>query len=404
MTDSENRCAPIGMTITESLPHRTLSLTFVVTMFVSIGIVTLSLALFFIFGGYAVTVASFVIACYCLYTINYMRVNHIIVYGLLIGFLLINAAIHLFRLDGIEFLKSFMLTAVTLFVYISSLVPIDALRKRIDYASVLKIATYAIVFFLFVQVSEQFILGTTTSWFWLDGISISTADEIGRFEAANALGIFRPISFFHEPSYLAAVAFILLVVNDHLFSRKKIRYVLIGSIVLSFSASMLGILLTYLTFNLWFRNRAQFMAWRWQVTASLMILLLVIIYPEHLFKLMRLGEIFMDGTSGYIRVIEPWLEVKKVLSELPFGIALGQSEVVFNNSLFLIPLYFGFLSPFLILIWFFVIFQKLTRIRYVVNYFLGISSLLLVSGAIFTMESALLLLILNYAFMPVRKS
>ncbi len=398
MTVSGDRCQKIGTTPPESVPYRRSPLTFVVTFFVAIGLITLSLAVFSIFDGYAVTVASFVIACYCLYMVNHIRVNHIIAYGLVIGFLVINAAMHVLWLDGIEFLKSFMLTAVMLFVYITSLAPRDALRQRIDYASALKVAIYAIVGFQFVQVSEQLFLGSTTSWFWLDGVSISNAVEIGRFAAANAHGIFRPVSFFHEPSYLAAVAFILLVINDHLFPDGKVRLVLIGSIVLTLSALMLGILLAYLAIDLWYRNKARFFV------GALMVLVLILVYAEHVWEFSRLGEIFIEGSSGYTRVVEPLMETKAVLSESPFGIALGQSEVVFNNSLFLIPLYFGLFSPFLILIWVFVIVQRLGRIKYVVKYFLGVSSLLLVSGSIFTIESAFLLLMLNYAFMPVQKS
>ena len=395
--DSEVGFQKIGTTIQESVPYRMFSLTTVVTFLIAIGLITLSLAVFTLFDGYAVTFASFVTACYCLYVVNHIRVNHIIVYGLVISFLVINAAIHVLWLDGMEFLKSFMLTAVMLFVYITSLVPRDALRKRIDYASALKVARYAIVGFLLVQVAEQLFFGSTTSWFWLDGASISNAVDIYRFEAVNALGIFRPVSFFHEPSYLAAVIFIMLVINDHLFPGGKVRYILIGSIVLTLSALMLGVLLAYLAIDLWCRNKALFLV------GALMVLVFVLVFPEHVWEFSRLGEIFIEGSSGYIRVVDPLMHIKAILSKFPFGIPLGQSEVVFDTSLFLIPLYFGLFAPFLILIWVFVILQRLGRIKYVVKYFLGVSSLLLVNGSIFTIESAFLLLILNYAFMPVKK-
>jgi hypothetical protein len=304
-----------------------------------------------------------------------------------------NALGHWMTLDYVEFIKSFLLTSVMTFVYITSLKPRDDLRKLINYALILRIATYTILGFELIQIFEQFFLGSHSSWFWLDGLSISTAERIGRFEAVFFLGFYRPLSFFHEPSYLAAISFVLLLINDRTIRIKHLSYLLIISITFSLSAIGTGMLLFYLAHNLWYKNRTLF-------TFCLVIAgIFSAIYGNEVLAYLRLPEIFVEGTSGYIRLVEPLIITYTVLSSFPLGIPLGQSEVVFNNSLYLIFLYFGLFSPFLIIAWAFVVWSRIKRIMYFVNYSLGVTFLLLVSGAIFTIESAFLLLLLNYSFM-----
>jgi hypothetical protein len=363
------------------------------SLLIVLSLVSLSLHIFTLFDGYPVTLSAIVIMFYCLYITNHLRINHITVYLLIICFLVANAATHWMTLNSVEFTKSFLLTSVMMFVYITSLRPQHDLRKLINYSLILRASTYAILGFELIQIFEELFLGHYSSWFWLDGLSISTAKSVGRFEAVFPHGFFRPVSFYHEPSYLAAVSFILLLINDRTICIKHVSKLLITSIILSLSAIGIGLLLLYLTNRIWCKNITLF------VFAACVAAILSPFYGIEVLKFLRLPEIFIEGTSGYIRLVEPLILTCKALSSSPFGIPLGQSEVIFNNSLYLIFLYFGLLTPVLMIAWISVIWSQTMRFTYFINYFLGVAFLLLVSGAIFTLESAFLLLLLNYSFM-----
>jgi hypothetical protein len=365
-----------------------------VTFVVTLALCTLSLSLFSIFGGYSVTIAAFVIFIYCFYAVNNLLISHLIVYGLILFFLTTNALVNVSWINEIEFIKSFLLTAFFFFVYITSFDSRARILSYLDYGKALSWSAYIICGFQMLQLTEQLYFGTTSSWFWLDGISISTANDIGRFEAVNILGFFRPTSVFHEPSYLAAVAFVMLVICDRLIpASKKLRYILISSIIFSLSSTILAILVFYLSLNILLRGR------RFIYLGLPAILLLFMVSWEYMLEIFRLGEMAHEGTSGYVRLVEPLLITKSALLDNPFGIPLGQSEVVFNNSFFLFPLYFGVLTPCLAFFWIAMVCAKITCAKQIVAYVLGFLSLLLVNGAIFTMESSFLLLLLNSAFM-----
>lgn len=278
---------PIQRIITKSqehVSHTKQPLRNVVTFFVVLGLVTLSLTTIQIFDGYGVTIAAYLILAYCIYMVNHIVVNSAIPFGIVVGFLIVNATLQASWIEEREFLKSFMLTIVMLFTYITSLRPKYILRNLIDYKIIIKFAAFIIGGFEFVQISEQLLMGSTTSWFWLDGVSISTADSIGRFEAVNFLGIFRPISFFHEPSYLAAICFVLLVINDHLFPGEKVRYILIASIILTLSGLMLIILSFYLAIDLLKSHKNIF------YFCALVVFIASIFYWERMLGFSRLDE------------------------------------------------------------------------------------------------------------------
>ena len=79
-----------------------------------------------------------------------------------------------------------------------------------------------------------------------------------------------------------------------------------------------------------------------------------------------------------------------------FGIPLGQSDLVFNNSFYLFFLYFGIFTPLLLLIFIFFIFYKFKKNSF--KYLLAFFSLIFLSGSFFTLEYALILYFLNYSF------
>jgi hypothetical protein len=362
--------------------------------FIVSGFCTLSLSVVKIFNGYSVTIASFFILYYIYKIRNKLKNIELILIIFFPTFFIINAFIHVVELNYIEFLKSFLLTIVFIFVFISSLDTSKFfVNDKIIY-SIIKYSSFLIIFFELIQISEQILLGTTLTWFVLDGISISTADDIGRFEAVNLLGFFRPTSFFHEPSYMAMVLFILLLILNKKFNHQNLlNIILILAIILSMSSLMILIMLMYLTVRYLYKSKLIL-----SIILISLPLFLLFGFGNYFSEFFRLNEIANEGTSGYVRVIEPLLVTKNYILSNPLGIPLGQSDVVFNNSIFLFPLYFGILTPFVIAIILINIFKNINKRIDFFNYLLGIGCLLIVNGAIFTIESAFLILFLNLTY------
>lgn len=354
---------------------------------------TLSLSIIRIFGGYSVTVASLFLLCYIYFALQRFSLINIIVILFFSCYFWIIALINSTKIDEAEFIKSFLLTFVFIFIYVTSFSCEFKYLSKIDLKLILKISGYSIFAFEIIQISEQLVLGTTSSWFLLDGISISTADDIGRFEAVNFLGFFRPTSFFHEPSYMAAVCFIIYLVILKKFPNEIVfKTVLILSILLSMSALVIALLLLNLLLDYIIKQRRNILL---NLTVLIVALMCVGGYLSEFF---RIGEIAQEGTSGYVRFVEPFISVKNSTIQNPFGIPLGQSDVVFNNSLFLFPLYFGVITPFLFLLWLYLVFKNIYGVRYLSQYIFGSLCLVLVNGAIFTIETAFLFLFLNQIF------
>ena len=281
-----------GFTVERSATNASHTHPLVVSLLIAISLVTLSLRVFTLYNGYVVTFAALMLMFYCLYIANHIRASQITFYLFVICFLLMNALGHFTTLDIIEFIKSFLLTSVMMFVYITSLKPQDELRKLIKFSLILKVSTYLILGFELIQIFEQLLIGSYSSWFWLDGTSISTAKSVERFEAVFFLGYIRPLSFFHEPSYLAAISFILLLINDRTTCIKHVSHLLIASIILSLSAIGIGILLVYLAHKLLYKNIALF------TFCTLSAVVFFPIYENEALAFLRLPEIFVEGTSG----------------------------------------------------------------------------------------------------------
>ena len=356
-----------------------------------LALLTLSLGFFSIFG-YSFTLANFVILYFFYY---YLKSNNKFVYILyltIITYFLVLALFFFDSLDFIEFLKSFLLTSAMLLVFISSLnKPIK--NKDFNPKKIITIIGVLIVLFEIVQVSEFLILGTSSSWFLFDKISISTATDINRFQAVNFLSFMRPISFYHEPSYLGIVLLIFLICANELKVKKIYIYIYIIGILISFSTTALLFLILYLIIKN-FNSIKNFIL----IFITIFILSLFFIDQELLNNVFRLGEIFNAGTSGNERLIGPldFLIDQFFSKHHYFGIPLGQSDLVFNNSFYLLFLYFGILTPiiFFIFIGYIVLKFKSNSLKYLLAFF----SLLFLSGAIFTLEDALILYLLNYTF------
>jgi hypothetical protein len=128
------------------------------------------------------------------------------------------------------------------------------------------------------------------------------------------------------------------------------------------------------------------------------IIILIKVDNETLDNVFRFTEILNSGTSGNERLIGPYdYLINEIFIKKHFlGIPLGQSDLIFNNSFYLLFLYFGILTPFLffILIAFIFLRFKSDSFKYLIAFF----ALLFLNGAIFTLESALILYFLNYTF------
>ncbi len=368
----------------------------IIISLIAISFCSLSLSIFRIFGGYSVTLASVFILHYIVKTSKKFSIGQIIILISLNCYFIFNALVymHANAFDHVEFVKSYLLTVVFLFVYITSL---NNYNYRIDKSLIetsLKYSAYFVFAFEIVQIIEQLLLGSTSSWFLLDGISISTADDIGRFEAVNLLGFFRPVSFFHEPSYMAMILFtILLILYNQSAVDKKLYATLVVGILLSMSSLVTLMLGIFLIINFTSESKKIVM-----IFLCIFFPILIYLFQEDISLIFRFAEILDEGTSGYVRLVEPFIITKNYISSNPLGIPLGQSDVVFNNSLFLIPLYFGIFAPVLVLCLLIYTCNKIKKNTKKINYLLCLICLMLVNGAIFTIESAFIALFINTIF------
>ena len=314
-------------------------------------------------------------------------------YFVLLFYLVSVAIFFINSLDILEYVKSFLLTSIMLFIYLNSLNKLDNNIKSINLLLVIKYSSVLIISFELFQVFEKLLYGTTNSWFFFDSISISTATSSGRFQATNFLTFTRPISIYHEPSYLGIILLILLITGKQLQIQKSFQILIISGILISFSTTALLFLILY--YVLRYLKKIKIFIF---IISILFFLLFTFFDSETVNNFIRINEILNSGTSGNQRLIGPYDYLAKELFTYYhiFGIPLGQSDLVFNNSFYLLFLYFGFITPFL-----FIFFIKYIFNIYGYNamyYLVAIFALLFLNGAIFTMEDAFILYFLNITF------
>jgi len=305
----------------------------------------------------------------------------------IIGFYLIIVFLsQIFISDFIEFFKSFSLTILFFVIFFSTQRVI--FFKSVEFKNAIIVSVILIVGFEIIQLIEVLVLNSTTSYFLLDQYSISTAKDVGRFESANLAGLLRPVSFFHEPSYLASVLFICLISLKNLNSKPLFRFITIFGIILSLSTLNYIFLLLYLVFNV---------KKKYYIPVFIIIFPFFVYYASLLFSFFRFSEIFQEGTSGWARLVKPFNEVSNEIIEnwSYLGRAIGNNKVVHDNSFFLIISYTGLLFPFFL----FFIFKSSKKIliknKYVI---LGFLNLIFLNGALFTPESSFLVMILISSF------
>jgi len=360
-----------------------------------LAILTLSLSVFRL-SDYSFSLANFIIIYLFIYYLKLINKYVIFIYFITISYLLLIALYFFQELDILEFIKSFFLTSIMIFVFMSSLsIPIISMKFNLN--KIISIIGVLIVSFEMIQVFENILLGSSSTWFLLDSVSISTATDISRFQAMNLLSYMRPISFYHEPSYLGIVLLILLICANELKVKKIFIYIYYLGILVSFSTTALAFLILYLIFKN-FNSIKNILI----VVFILLILLIFFVGNNTLDTMFRISEIFISGTSGNQRLIGPYEFLFKEIIEKHyyFGIPLGQSDIILDNSFYLIFLYFGILTPILYILFISFIFYRFKSDAF--KYLIAFFSLLFLNGAIFTLEATLILYCLNYTFVTKR--
>lgn len=351
---------------------------------------TLSLSVFS-FGGYSFTGAWLIMLISA--KVFQVRVPkyYFIGYSVILLYLLINYFFHADTADASEFSKSYFQIASSPFVMCILYAHRAKLFIQKSFISMVCVS----ITFLFVisQVLEFQLFGTTESWFLLDSYSISTAENVARFQAVNYLDLYRPIGQYHEPSYLGLVAFMFYILND-IHPKKDWLVKILTILIMLFSVSTtiyIFFVLYFSLFNIQSRYSGFFAA---------IIVILALKLGTDLTMLFRLDEILTVGSSGWHRIIKPFDEFILVIQHYPFGIPVGNNSFVFDNSVFLIASYLGIFSLALIVIALYLAVTKVASRRILIF----VLTCMMVSGAIITIESFLMIGFLIFSSMPPKSS
>lgn len=334
-------------------------------------------------GGYQLSPTLIILLIFQLRQLNKIS----IVYTLpILAYTLIIALTQFAYIDLFEFQKSFIYLTLFFIVFFNSQ-QLNLHFGKSDLMKVLKYSIILIVGFEFIQVLELLTLGTSNALFFLDDLSISTAENEGRFESVNFLGYTRPISFFHEPSYLGSTLLILLISYDLIEKKQKKIFSIIAiiGIILSLSATSYVFLILYFFVK---KDSSSF-----SKSIKVISIIIALLFSAAVISFLRLDELLLVGSSGWNRIILPYLSLKSEIIEYYayFGRTLGNTSIIYDNSFFLVLAYFGALTPVLL---FYLIKQSERRIIQTRSMLIGILTLLFLNGAIFTPESSFLLMIL----------
>ncbi|HAH53917.1 MAG TPA: hypothetical protein DCM02_01170, partial [Flavobacterium sp.] len=253
------------------------------SLFFLLAIISLSLYVFR-FIGYSFSLAFFLLILLLIFSLKNIPLNSWKIYAFLLIHQYFLLVLFIFELDFLEFIKSFLLVNIALLSIIGSKFYIPNIVTKINFRLILSIVVFMVVSFELVQVLEYSLIGTSFSWFLLDKYSISTAEDIGRFQAVNYLNYIRPVSFYHEPSYLGLVLFSILIWADSLKIKLIVKFVAIIGIILSFSTTIYLFTVLYYIPKLY--NNKYF-----KVYFSLVIVFFIFKYNVLLFDFFRFGEI-----------------------------------------------------------------------------------------------------------------
>ena len=256
--------------------------------------------------------------------------EYFIFWLLLIAYFLLIYAVNIFSADLLEFWKS--LINIVLFAATFSLVSYLFKNNQISY-KILRYISIGIFIFAVIQVVTLVWLKDDSYFFLLDPISISTAEDVGRFQAANLMWYMRPISIYHEPSFFGLVSLVLLHV--HYVRTNKLNYINVLAIILSMSSTAIFFLLLYLV-------------WKKTLLLKVFGLAVVGVLMFTFYSYTRLDEVLQAGTSGHERLVKPildlWVNYARNFLAVPVGNLFPQT----NNSIQLLFAYLGIASLLLI--------------------------------------------------------
>ena len=248
----------------------------------------------------------------------------------LLAYFLLIFAVNIFTVNILEFWKS--LINIVLFAVTFNLVSYLFKTNQVSYR-VLRYISFAIFLFALIQVLALIGFGNKSFFFLLDPISISTANEVDRFQASNLIWYIRPISIYHEPSFFGLVSLVLMHV--HYVRTGKLNYINVLSIILSLSSTAIFFLMLYLV---------------WQRTFVVKILGLIVVGILIIFfsSYTRLDEVMQAGTSGHERLVKPILDLGESYARNFIAVPLGNIFPQSNSSLQILFAYLGIGSMLLI--------------------------------------------------------
>lgn len=294
-------------------------------------------------------------------------------------------------IDLFEFIKTFLLCVCFFMVFFHSLVK-DVTRSLFSLKKTSGVLIVFISLFMMIQLLEQLFYNSHSSWFMFDQISTSTAVDPIRFKSSIFQSYIRPTSVYYEPSYLGFVLFLLMVVNIEL--RGRLIYSVIAVLAILLTVSSVSYIFLFLFLFV------RFFSTGCKECIVLVIFSLVFVLFDG-FRFLRLEELTWVGTSGYQRITEPLLATISYLSAHPFGLPLGQASFLYNNSFFVVALYFGILFPFVMFLYGYCVYKRTYSIRMFISYFVVVFFLLNLNGSIFTPDGAFFIAVINYIYLVV---
>lgn len=340
-----------------------------------VAVLTLSLSPFSLLS-YAFTGAWIILLFLATAPPKYLPLPTLLVFLSLMVWLTLRFFNNIEAADPIEFSKSYF----QFFTSALALLAIWSVTNRY-YINLIYLGTIILLptfIYTAIQVAELLIFGSTQSWFWLADYSITTATNADRFQAVNLLSYTRPVAQYHEPSYLALVAFAILLTLDKVISKYKSLLIFMGvaTIIFSFSATVWILALGYYFIF--------YTSWRIKLVTCGPLIMLFLYYE--LAEFFRLSEIFVYGTSAWHRIGKPLHATMDAMHKFPLGVPLGNTDFVYDNSILVLMSYFGVLSVSIFAAVVFLFFAKKNYRKPL--YFLVTA--MMVNGAIITIESTLL--------------
>jgi hypothetical protein len=270
--------------------------------------------------------------------------------------------------DMIEFFNSY----INIVLFISSFYFVKSVfENHLIDSHILNIISLLIFGLAISQVFMLVFFKDDSLYFIFDSMSISTAENVDRFQAANFLSFVRPVSIYHEPSFLALINLVLLHIGY--IRTRRYNFVNVACIFLSMSIIGIASLFLYIIWNQKLLLRAL---------VGLSFIALAVVFSE----LSRLGEVFIVGSSGHERLVKPFIDLVASLNHYMLAVPVGNLFPQSNNSLQVLLAYFGVMS------WIFI-----PAILVYWRYFPVIFCILFTNGAFLTPDGGILLASTLYA-------